>query len=212
MVPRSPVRRRLHLLPLPWLWFGRVPRWSTSFARVGATVVVMVKVGVVAVGAEAVVAFLPLRTWGFFQVLETPWAGGFFSRARVAPGIVVCQDWGCPKVPLGAAAGRRPGSTWLLWPGFAMASAPAVDFPRLVLEAGGFLEPEFERLEAGGPLLVVWPPPGLPAADAPGIPPAVAARPLAFGVPLPISPRYLESLPNVGFLPRLPPLGMIWNR
>jgi len=172
----------------------------------------MAKVGVVAVGAEAVVAFLPLRTWGFFQVRETPRAGGFFLRAGVAPGVVVCRGWGCPKALLGAAAGRRPGSTWLLGPGFAMPSAPVVDFPRLVLEAGGFLEPEFERLEAGGPLLAVWPPPGLPAADAPGIPPAVAARPLAFGVLLPITPRYLESLPNVGFLPNSLPLGMIWNR
>jgi len=115
----------------------------------------MPQVGMVAVGAEAVVAFLLHQTWGFFQVLEIPRAGGFFLRAGVAPGVVVCRGWGCPKAPLGAAAGRRPGSTWLLGPGFAMASAPAVDFPRLVLEAGEFPEPEFERLKAGGPLLVV---------------------------------------------------------
>jgi len=36
-----------------------------------------------------------------------------------------------------------------------MAFVPVVDFPRLVLEAGGFLELEFERPGAGGPLLVI---------------------------------------------------------
>jgi len=115
----------------------------------------MAKVGVVAVGAEAVLAFLPHRTWGFFQVLEIPRVGGFFLRAGVAPGVVGCRGWGCPKALRGAAAGRQPGLTWLPGPGFAMASVPVVDFPRLVLEAGGFLEPEFERPGAGGPLLVV---------------------------------------------------------
>jgi len=73
----------------------------------------MAKVGVVAVGAEAVVAFLPHRTWGFFQVLEIPRAGSFFLRAGVAPGVVGCRGWGCPKALLGAAAGRRPGLMWL---------------------------------------------------------------------------------------------------
>jgi len=119
------------------------------------SVVVMAKVGVVAVGAEAVVAFLLHRTWGFFQVLAIPRPGGFFLRAGVAPGVVGCRGWGCPNALLGAAAGRRPGLTWLPGPGFAMASVPVVDFPRLVLEAGGFLEPGFERSGAGGPLLVV---------------------------------------------------------
>jgi len=172
----------------------------------------MAKVGVVAVGAEAVVAFLPHPVWGFFQVLEIPRAGGFFLWAGVAPGDVVCRGWGCPKAPLGAAAGRRPGSTLLPGPGFAMASVPAVDFPRLVLEAGESPGLGFERPGAVGPPLVAELPPWLPVADVPGIPPAVVACPPVFGVPLPIVPRYLESLLNVGFLPHLPPLGMIWNR
>jgi len=85
----------------------------------------MAKVGVVAVDAEVAVAFLLLRTWGFFLVLATTRLGGFFSQAGVAPGVVVGSGWGYPKVPLGAAVGRRPGSKWLLGPGFAMALVPA---------------------------------------------------------------------------------------
>jgi len=82
-------------------------------------------------------------------------AGGFSLRAGVAPGVAVGWGWGYPKVPPGAAVGRRPGLKWLLGPGFAMALAPARVLPRLVPEAGGFLGPGFELLEAGGPLLVV---------------------------------------------------------
>ena len=154
-MPGSLVRRQLPPLPLPGLWFGRAPRWLMFFARVEATVAVKAKVGVVAVGAEAVVAFLLHRTWGFFQVLAIPRADGFFLRVGVAPGVVGCRGWGCPKALLGAAVGRRPGLTWLPGPGFAMASVPVVGFPRPVLEPGGSLEPEFERPGAGGPLLVV---------------------------------------------------------
>jgi len=69
----------------------------------------MAKVGVVVVGAEAVVAFLLPRTWGFFQVPAILRAGGFFLRAGVAPGVVGCRGWGCLKALLGAAAGHRPG-------------------------------------------------------------------------------------------------------
>ena len=116
--------------------------------------VVMAKVGVVAVGAEAVVAFSLHRTWGFLPVLVTPRAGGFFLWAGAAPGVVVRRGCGYPKVPLGAAAGHRPSSTWLLGPGFAMAPALAVDFPGLVLEAGGFPGLGFEWPGAVGPLLV----------------------------------------------------------
>jgi len=113
------------------------------------------KVGVVVVDAEVAVAFLLLRTWGFFRAMVTTRAGGFFLWAGVAPGVVVGWGWGYPKVPLGAAVGRRPSSKWLLGPGFAMVLAPARVLLRLVPEAGGFPGPEFERLEAGGPLLVV---------------------------------------------------------
>jgi len=169
----------------------------------------MAKVGVVAVGAEAVVAFLLHRTRGFFQALVTPRVGGFFLQAGAAPGVIVRRGWGYPKVLLGAAAGRQPSSTWLLGPGFAMALALAVDFPRLVLEAGGFPGPGFERPGAVGPLLVAELPLWLPVADVPGIPPAAVAGPPVFGVPLPIVLRYLESLLNVGFLPHLLPPGTI---
>ena len=86
LVPGLFVRRRLCLLPLPWLLSGQAPRWSTFFARVEATVAVMAKVGVVVVDAEVAVAFLLLRTWGFFQVRVTTRAGGFFLRAGVARG------------------------------------------------------------------------------------------------------------------------------
>ena len=172
----------------------------------------MAKVGVVAVVAEAVVAFLLHRTWGSFQVLVTPRAGSFFLRAGAAPGVIVCRGWGYPKAPLGAAGGHWPGSTWLLGPGFAMAPALAVDFPRLVLEAGGFPGLGSERPGAVGPLLVTELPLWLPVADVPGIPPAAVACPPVFGVPLPIVLRYLESLLNVGFLPHLLPPGMILSR
>ena len=83
----------------------------------------MVKVGVVAVDAEVAVAFLLLRTWGFFRAMVTTRVGGFSLRAGVAPGVVVGWGWGYPKVPLGAAVGRRPSLKWLLGPGFAMALA-----------------------------------------------------------------------------------------
>jgi len=211
-VPGLFVWRRLRLLPLPWLLSGQASRWSTFFVRVEATVAVMAKVGVVVVDAEVAVAFLLLRTWGFFQVRVTTRAGGFFLQAGVAPGVVVGWGWDYPKVPLGAAIGRRPSLKWLPGPGSAKALAQVRVLLRLVPEAGESLGPEFEPLEAGGPLLVVSLLPWLPAAVAPGIPPAAAARPLAFGVLLPTIPRYLESLPNVGFLPRLPLLEMIWNR
>jgi len=115
----------------------------------------MAKVGVVAVDVEVAVAFLLLRIWGFFRAMVTTRTGGFFLQAGVAPGVVVGWGWGYPKVPLGAAGGHRPSSKWLLGPGFAMALAPARVLLRLVPEAGGFPGPEFGRLEAGGPLLVV---------------------------------------------------------
>ena len=155
LVPGLLVRRRLPLLPLPWLLSGRVPRWSTFFARVEAAVAAMAMVGVVVVDAEVVVAFLPLRTWGFFPARVTTRMGGSFSRAGVAPGVVVGWGWGCPKVPLGAAVGRRPSSKWLPGPGFARVLAQVRVLLRLVPEAGGFPGPEFEQLEAGGPPLVV---------------------------------------------------------
>jgi len=174
----------------------------------------MAKAGVVAVGAEAVVAFLLLRTWGFLQapVVVTLWAGGFFLRAGAAPGVVVRRGWGFPKVPLGDAAGRRPGWTWLLGRGFAMASAQAVDFPGLVLESWGFPGPGFARLGAVGPRLAAGLLPWLPVAAVPGIPPAAAACLPVFGALLPIVPRYLESSLNVDFLPRLLLLGTISSR
>ena len=115
----------------------------------------MAKVGVVVVDAEVAVAFPLLRTWGSFQVRVTMRAGGFFLRAGVAPGVVVGWGWDYPKVLLGAAVGRRPSSKWLPGPGFAKALAQVRVLLRLVLEAGGFPGLEFERLEAGGPLLVV---------------------------------------------------------
>jgi len=162
----------------------------------------MAKAGVVAFGAEAVVAFLLLRTWGFLQalVVVTLRVGGFFLRAGAAPGVVVRRGWGFPKVPLGDAAGRRPGWTWWLRPGFAMASAQAVDFPGLVLESWGFPGPGFARLVAVGPRLAAELPLWLPVAAVPGIPPAAAACLLVFGALLPIVPRYLESSLNVDFL------------
>jgi len=175
-------------------------------------VVVMAKVGVVAVGAEAVVAFLLHRTSGFFQALVTPRAGGFFSRAGAALGVVTRRGWGYPKVPLGAATGYQPSSTWLLRPGFAMAPALAVDFPRLVLVAGGFPGPGFQWPGAVGPLPVAELPLWLPVADVPGFPPTAVACPPVFGVLLPIVLRYLESLLNVGFLPHLLPPGTILSR
>ena len=211
-MPGLPVRRRLHPLPLPGLWSGRVPRWLTSFARVKATVAVKAKVGVVAAGAQAVVAFLLHRTWGSLLVLVTVRAGGFFLRAGAASGVVVRRGWGSRRVPLGVAAGRRPSSTWLFGPDFAMAPVLAVDFPRLVLEAGGFPGPGFVRPGAVGLLLVAGLPFWLPAADVPGIPPAAVACPPVFGVLLPIVLRYLESLLNVGFSPYLLPPGMISSR
>ena len=207
-----PVRRRLLLLPLPGLWSGRVPRWLTFFARVEATVAVKAKVGVAAVGAEAVVAFPLLRTWGSFWVLVTLRVVGFFLRAGAAPGVVVRRGWGSLRVPLGVAVGRRPSLTWLLGPDFAMAPALAVDFPRLVLEAGGFPGPGSGRPGAVGLLLAAEPPLWLPAADFPGIPPAVVARPLVFGVLPPRVLRYLESLLNADFSPHLPLPGMILSR
>ena len=206
------VRRWLRLPLLPGLWSGRVPRWSTSSARVEAMGAVMATVGVVAAGAEAVAAFLRRRTWGSFGVLVTPRAGGFFWRAGAAPGVVVRRGWGSPKVPLGVAAGRQPGLTWLPGPGFAMAPALAVDFPRLVLEVGEFPGPGFERPGVVGLLLVGVLPLWLPAADVPGIPPAAVACPPVFGVPLPITPRYLENLLNVGSSPHLLPPGTILSR
>ena len=115
-------------------------------------------------------------------------AGGrFLLVGRAAPGVVVRRGWGSPMVPLGVAAGRRPGLMWLPGPGFAMAPALAVDFPKLVLEAGGFPGPGFERPGVVGLLLVVVPPLWLPAADVPGIPPAAVACPPVFGVLLPIT-------------------------
>jgi len=149
-----------------------------------------------------VVAFLLLRTWGFLQalVVVTLRVGGFFLRAGAAPGVVVCWGWGFPKVLLGDAAGRRPGWTWSLGPGFAMASAQAVDFPGLVLESWGFPGPGFVRLGAVGPRLAAELPLWLSVAAVPGIPPAAAACLLVFGALLPIVPRYLESSLNVDFL------------
>ena len=169
----------------------------------------MATVGVVAAGAEAVAAFLRHRTWGSLGVLVTLRVGGFFLQAGAAPGVVVRRGWGSPKVPLRVAAGRRPSLTWLPGPGFAMVPALVVDFPRLVLEAGEFPGPGFERPGVVGLLLVAEVPLWLPAADVPGIPPAAAACPPIFGVPLPIVLRYLESLLNVGFLPHLLPPGTI---
>jgi len=172
----------------------------------------MATAGVVAVGAEVGAAFLRHRTWGPLVVLVTLRAGGFFLRAGAAPGVIVRRGWGSPTVPLGVAAGRRPSLTWLLGPGFAMAPALAVDFPRLVLEAGEFPGPGFERPGVVGLLLVAEVPLWLPAADVPGIPPAAAACPPVFGVLLPIAPRYLESWLNVGFSPHLLPPGTILSR
>jgi len=174
----------------------------------------MAKAVVVAVGAEAVVAFLLLRTWGFLQalVVVTLRAGGFFLRAGGAPGVVVRRGWGFPKVPLGDAAGRRPGWTWLLGPGFAMASAQAVDFAGLVWESWGFPGPGFAWLGAVGPRLAAELPLWLPVAAVPGIPPAAAAFLLVFGALLPIAPRYLESSLNVDFLLHLLLLEMISSR
>jgi len=122
---------------------------------VEATVAVMAKVGVAAVDAEVAVAFLLLRTWGFFRAMVTTRVDGFSLQAGVAPGVVVGWGWGYPRVPLGAVVGRRPSSKWWLGPDFAMALAQARVFLRLVPEAGGSPGPVFERLEAGGPLLVV---------------------------------------------------------
>ena len=99
MVPGLLVWRWLRLLPLPWLLSGPALRWSAFFALVEATVAAMAKVGVVAVGAEVAVAFLLLRTWGFFRAMVTTRAGGFSLRAGVAPGVVVGWGWGYPKVP-----------------------------------------------------------------------------------------------------------------
>ena len=132
--------------------------------------------------------------------------------AGAAPGVVVHRGWGSPKVPLGVVAGRRPGLMWLPGPGFAMAPALAVDFPRLVLEAREFPGPGFERPGVVGLLLVAVLPLWLPAADVPGIPPAVVAYPPVFGVLLPIGPRYLENSLNVGSLPHLLPPGTISSR
>ena len=207
-----PVWRRLLLLPLPGLWSGRVPRWITFFARVEATVAVKAKVGVAAVGAEAVVAFPLPRTWGSFRVLVILRADGFFLWAGAAPGVVERWGWGSLRVPLGVAVGRRPSSTWLLGPDFAMALAPAVDFARLVLEAGGFPGSGSEWPGAVGLLLVAELPLWLPAADVPGILPTVVARLPVFGVLLPRVLRYLESLLNADFSPHLPPPGMILSR
>jgi len=92
---------------------------------------------------------------------------GFLTGAGdIAGGRFLLAGWGgtggrCVSglgLPLGTARSCCRASARLnvvARAGFAMVSAPAVDFPRLVLEAGGFPEPEFERLEAGGPLLVV---------------------------------------------------------
>ena len=203
------VRQRLHLLLLPGLWSKRVPRWLTFFARVEATVAAKAKVGVAAVGVEAVVAFPLPRTWGSFRVLVILQAAGFFLWAGAAPGVVVRRGWGSPRVLLGVAVGRRPSSTWLLGPDFAMAPALVADFAKLVL---GFPGPGSERPGAVGLLPVAELPPWLPAAVVPGILPAVVARPPAFGVLLPRVLRYLESLLNADFLPHLPPPGMILNR
>ena len=205
-----PVWRRLLLLPLPGLWSGRAPRWLTFFARVEATVVVKARVGVAAVGAEAVVAFPLPRTWGSFRVLVTLRAGGFFSRAGAAPAVVVCRGWGSQRVLLGVAVGRRPSSMWSLGVDFAMAPAPAVDFARLVL--AGFPGPGSERPGAVGLLLVAELPLWLPVAEVLGILPAVVARPPVFGVLLPRVLRYLESLLNADFSLHLPPPGMILSR
>jgi len=172
----------------------------------------MATVGVVAVCTEAVAAFLRHRTWGSLGVLVALRAGGFFLRAGAAPGVVVRRGWGSPKVPLGVAAGRRPSSMWLPGPGFAMAPALAVDFPRLVPVAGEFPGPGFEQPGVVGLLLVAELPLWLPAADVPGIPPAAVACPPVFGVLLPIALRYLESLLNVGFSPHLLLPGTILSR
>ena len=84
------------------------------FARAEATVAVKAKVGVVAVGAEAVVAFPLPRTWGSFRVLVTLRVVGFFLRAAAAPGVVVRRGWGSLSVSPGVAVGRWPSLTWLL--------------------------------------------------------------------------------------------------